>query len=440
MNNPEFGSSVQSRAFLDRLIRHRWLLGGTGVALLMGVAASFALAPPSGDVPLQSVTIQLPEPEAVFSGDASAVFLREERIQRTDTIGSLANRLGIADPKALEFLRHAPEAADISRQLRPGKVVTARIDGRGRLATLFFPLNGKDSLAVVESSDDGFAVHEKALELEKHQSIKSGEIKSSLFGATDSAGIPDAIALQLAEIFGSDIDFYRDLREGDHFSVVYETFDYQGQPVRSGRILSAEFVNNQKSYEAFWFEDGEGNGGYFTADGKSLRKPFLRSPLEFSRVTSGFSMARLHPILQTVRAHRGIDYGAPSGTPVRSVANGKIDFAGQKSGYGNLLVVKHSGPYSTAYGHLKGFAAGIRKGSRVSQGDVIGYVGQTGMATGPHLHYEFRVNDTQVNPLAVAPAATFSLAKSQTRQFKRAISPLVEYLALARTTDSTAAD
>jgi murein DD-endopeptidase MepM/ murein hydrolase activator NlpD len=271
--------------------------------------------------------------------------------------------------------------------------------------------------------------------------MRAGEIRYSLFGATDSAGIPDAVATQLAEIFGSDIDFHRDLRKGDRFSIVYEMLYQRGQPVRSGRIVAAEFTNDRKSYQAYWFAGEDGKGGYYTAEGKSLRKAFLRSPLEFSRVTSGFSSSRFHPVLQTWRAHKGVDYGAPVGTRVRSVADGVVDFAGRQGGYGNLLIVRHQGTYSTAYGHLNGFAPGVRKGTRVAQGDTIGFVGQTGLASGPHLHYEFRVRDQQVNPLAMTLPTALPLEPGQVSRFKAATAPLNTQLRLAaEATDLAALD
>jgi murein DD-endopeptidase MepM/ murein hydrolase activator NlpD len=264
--------------------------------------------------------------------------------------------------------------------------------------------------------------------------VNSGEIVSSLFGATDDAGIPEVIATQLAEIFSSDIDFYRHLRKGDKFSIVFETLTYNGQYFRSGRILAAEFINNNKTYQAYWFQTEDGKGGYYGSDGKSLRKTFLRSPLEFSRITTGFSSARLHPILQIIRAHKGIDYGAPIGTRVRAVADGTVEFAGNRGGYGNLIVLKHQGSYSTAYGHLNGFAPEIRKGARVNQNDTIGFVGQTGLATGPHLHYEFRINGQQTDPMAVVLPDAAPLDDTQLSRFKAAIDPQHSYLDQARQT------
>jgi murein DD-endopeptidase MepM/ murein hydrolase activator NlpD len=228
----------------------------------------------------------------------------------------------------------------------------------------------------------------------------------------------------MADIFGGDIDFHRDLRKGDRFSIVYEMLFSQGQPVRSGRILAAEFINDGKTFSAIWFEGRDGQG-YYTTDGKNIRKAFLRSPLEFSRVTSGFSHSRLHPIHQTWRAHKGVDYGAPIGTRVKATGDGIVEFVGKQGGYGNLVVIRHQGRFTTHYAHLNGFAQGIRKGMRISQGDVIGYVGKTGWATGPHLHYEFRINNIHQNPLSIALPSAPPLALQQMAEFKQRAEPLV---------------
>lgn len=425
---------AHSKPAIERLQRHRWAATGVGGFALLGMMTAFALTPPSADekIQLQTVLEQLvtPTPTLIDTGDAG--FLREERILRSDTISSLTQRLGISDPDALDFMRKSAETQAVARQMRPGKIVTARTGERGELQALYFPLNGKDATLVVERKDDQFTASEQLLKLEPQTVVKSGEIRHSLFGATDAAGIPDAIATQLAEIFSGDIDFYRDLRKGDRFSIAYETLTHRGQPIRTGRILTAEFVNNQKVYSAFWFQAEEGKGGYYSAEGKNLRKAFLRSPLEFSRVTSGFSTSRFHPVLQISRAHKGIDYGAPIGTKVRSVADGSVEFAGWQGGYGNLLILKHQGAYSTAYGHLSRFAPGIKKGARVNQGDTIAFTGQTGLSSGPHLHYEFRVNAQQVNPLAVALPAAIPLQPAQINRFKAAIEPYRQHLDLAK--------
>lgn len=401
----------------------------------IGMVAAFATAPgnDAGRIQLQTIVERLPLPSVMqLQTEEPTSFLHEQVIQRSDTVASLFNRLGVTDREAFDFIRTNEAARTASRQLRPGKTVTARTGENGELLSLHFPLNDKDAVIAIERSDKGFTATEQIPPLVTQTHIKSGQIHSSLFGATDSAGIPDAIAIQLAEIFAGDIDFHRDLRKGDRFSLVYETLTHHGQTVRSGRILSAEFTNNQNTYQAYWFADGKGRGAYYTADGKSLRKAFLRSPLEFSRVTSGFTSARFHPVLQTWRAHKGVDYGAPIGTRVRTVADGTVEFIGRQGGYGNLLVIRHHGNYSTAYGHLNGFAAGLKKGSHVSQGEIIGYVGKTGLASGPHLHYEFRVGSRQVDPLAVTLPTTVPLEASQIGLFKNIIAPLSTQLELAK--------
>jgi len=419
---------------IGRLRQRPWItLGVTGFTLL-GMMTAFALVP-SPDANRQQLHTVLEQLSVSTTGLVSsddALFLREEIVLQSDSVSSLLIRLGISDQKALDFVYNNREAQTISRQLRPGKAVSAKTGMNGELIALYFPLNSKDSMLFIEKRGSSFVATEQALSLETQTVVKSGEIRSSLFGATDEAGIPDAIATQLAEIFSADIDFYRDLRKGDRFSLVYETYNQHGQAIRSGRILSAEFINDHKPYGAYWYQTAEGESGYYTAEGKSLRKAFLRSPLEFSRVTSGFSSARVHPVLMVSRAHKGVDYGAPTGTPVRAVADGIVEFSGRQGGYGNLIILKHQAAYSTAYGHLNGFANGIRKGSGVHQGDTIAYVGQTGLATGPHLHYEFRVNSHQVNPLSMALPAALPLNPSQINQFKTTIAPLQDSLGLAR--------
>lgn len=429
-----------SKRFLAK--QNRWTVVTAGSIGLVGTVAAFALAPsePQPPVEIDTVLEQLSTPIAILDTPENTVFLREERVERSDTLSSLMNRLGIEDPEADEFIRKTPSTQAISRQLSPGKAVTAKTNARGKLHSLYFPLNGKEATLVVERDGEGFKASEEVLHLDTRTVVKSGQIESSLFAATDAADIPDAIASQLAEVFGGDIDFYRDLRKGDRFSLVYQTFYNRGQVVRTGRILSAEFVNDRKVYSAFWYQSTDGKAGYFTGDGKNLRKAFLRSPLEFSRVTSGFSKARLHPVLQVSRAHKGIDYGAPTGTRVRAVADAVVEFAGRQGGYGNFIVLKHQGTYSTAYGHLNGFAPGIRKGARVGQGDTIGYVGSTGLATGPHLHYEFRVNVQQVNPTTIALPTSFPLDASQLARFKATTSSLRALLDLAKQTQMAAID
>jgi murein DD-endopeptidase MepM/ murein hydrolase activator NlpD len=423
-------------AAFRNLRRHPWISAGLGSVALLGVVTVSAIVSHTDNTPepeRRAVLEQLALPAAVpMDSVGMTEFVREERVQRSDTLSSLFSRLGISDREALAFVSYDADASIVARQLSPGKTVTAKTGRDGRLAALYFPLNGKDSMLVVEREGGKFTVDEQTMRLTAQIHVNSGEIVSSLFAATDEAGIPDAIAMQLAEIFSSDIDFHRDLRKGDKFSIVFESLTYNGRYIRSGRILAAEFISDKKTYQAYWFEAEEGKGGYYDRDGKNRRKAFLKSPLEFSRITSGFRSARSHPVLHTIRAHKGVDYGAPVGTRIRAVADGTVVFAGRQNGYGNLIVLKHQGRYSTAYGHLNGFAAGIRKGAWVSQGDTIGFVGQTGLASGPHLHYEFRVNGEQIDPMTVALPDAIPLNETRLSRFRTATVSLLTHLDLAK--------
>ena len=358
-------------------------------APLFGIVTAFGVAPPLDPVmaPLKTIVeaVELPalaEPQAT----SPQRFWREEQVRRGDTVTALINRLGVEDAAAIEFLRTNRDARAL-HQLRPGRTVSAVVGDGGDLQSLRFAW-GKDTAVAVERLGNVFQVTERPLQLQARVQMRSAEIKSSLFAATDAAGVPDNVALQLAEIFGGEIDFHRDLRRGDRFTVVFEMLESAGEFVRSGRVLAAEFINQNKTYRAVYFEDAEHRGGYYAADGKNLKKAFLRSPLEFSRISSGFTSSRFHPVLQKWRAHRGVDYAAPTGTRVRATADGVVELAGVQGGYGKVVALRHQGKYSTWYGHLKGFANGVRTGARVRQGDVIGFVGSTGLATGPHLHWE----------------------------------------------------
>jgi len=401
---------------------HRWLLAGAGIASFLAVVTAFGTAPSTQtDRVVRTVFTEslTPSPTAIADGESTTqLFVREERVRQGDTVAALLKRLGVEEEGALERLQSLPGTGNLFRQLSPGKILTAKVNEEGHLTSLLFPLNGQaDKALLVREVNGTYQVSEQTLPLETQVQIKSAEIRYSLFGASDNAGIPDAIATQMADIFSGDIDFHRDLRKGDRFSVVYETLSHQGKTVKTGKILAAEFINDGKRYRAFWFDGSDGKGGYYSPDGKSLRKAFLRSPLEFSRVTSGFSSARFHPVLQTWRAHKGVDYGAPIGTRVRATSDGVVEFLGNQGGYGKVLILRHQGRYSTLYGHLSGFASGLRKGSRVNQGDTIAYTGMSGLASGPHLHYEFRVDGIHQNPLTVSLPGAPTLSASQKTAF-----------------------
>ncbi|UCV02934.1 M23 family metallopeptidase [Dechloromonas denitrificans] len=392
------------------------------------MAAAIAVAPDTEQISTTRVVEQLQLVASKEQASSDSGYLIEERVQRGDTVSSLLARLNILDTETSTFVLTNPEARIIGEQLAPGKIVSAIASANGELIKLHFPLNDRESALVIENRDGKLTAKQVAERFEKIIVSKAGEISSSLFAASDAANIPDAIAIQLAELFGSDIDFHRDLRIGDRFSIAYEMDYLRGQATRSGKILSAEFVNNGKTYRAVWFEQS-GKGNYYTPEGKPLKKAFLRSPLEFSRITSSFSM-RFHPILKEWRAHQGVDYGAPQGTKVRATADAIVDFAGFQKGYGNIVILKHARSHSTAYGHLQSIEHNVRKGVRINQGETIGRVGQTGWATGPHLHYEFRVNDRPVNPLSASLPVSTPLESSQLGRFKAETAPLLGQLDL----------
>ncbi len=413
------------------LAPRQWL--AAVVLTLCGVAA-FALAPGTTlpTPPTTTVVRALPLPMlAPLDTGAAPRFRHEGRIQRGDTVGSVLARLGVDDPAALAFLRTDPAARPLY-QLRPGRSLRVETDGDGLLQELRF-LTGAGEMLTIARSGERLSASSAPAPVELQWSIAAGEIRSSLFAAADAAGLPDAVTLQLADVFAADIDFFKDLQRGDRFSVVYEMRYIDGEAAGAGRIVAAEFDNRGKTHRAFLFRDADGSENYYTADGSAMRRAFLRSPMEFSRVTSGFSNARFHPILQTWRAHRGVDYAAPTGTPVRATGNGKVVFAGRQGGYGNVVILEHQGVYSTVYAHLSRIGGGVRSGARVTQGEVIGYVGQTGWATGPHLHYEFRVAGVQRDPLTLAALPGGDpLPASRRSAFATRIEPAIEELALAR--------
>ncbi len=397
------------------------LLSLAAIVMITGGALAFGTAPDTLTYSGQrySVTEPLDTTSPIKVIDAETIHTRELKIQAGDTVAELLERSGISDKDVLPFLRSNQEAASLFRQLAPGKVISSQIDADGTLLALSFPLNGSDNAYLsIRNTAEGFTAKTLEADYESRVVHQSAIIRHSLFGATDSAGIPDSVALQVAEIFSGVIDFHRDLRKNDRLSIIYELKTRQGKAEKLARILAAEFVNDGKPHHAFWFQVAGGAGGYYDLNGNSLKKAFLRSPLEFSRITSGFSSGRYHPVLREMRAHRGIDYGAPTGTRIRVTGDGVIEFAGVQGGYGNVVTVRHPGGKTTVYGHLSKFAPGIKKGARVQQGDAIGYVGATGLATGPHLHYEFRINGVHLNPQTVALPPATPLPATQLADFR----------------------
>ena len=424
---------------------HRRGIVATSVALMVGcAAAAFAIAPlaPDASALPQRLVIEAVQPEA-FAPQLEALAAHQFDLNRADvtrpgdTAGTLLERLGVADSSALAFLRSDVGARRLFEG-RGGRPVQALAGEDGRLKSLIArsPATRSEQLAthftrlsVTRDAQGGWQALEESVPLQSQTRLASGTIRSSLFAASDEARIPDAIAVQIAEIFAADIDMHRELRRGDTFSVVYEAPTADGEPVPwnqgTGRVLAAEFVNGGKTHQALWYRDANGRGNYFDLSGQSKKRSFLASPMEFSRMSSGFAM-RFHPLLQKWRAHLGVDYAAPTGTPVRTVGDGLVEFAGWQNGYGNVVQIKHNNERSTLYAHMS--RIDVKKGQRIEQGQRVGAVGLTGWSTGPHLHFEFRVNGQHQDPLriakaseavAIAPAAKAEFAAlAQTLQVK----------------------
>lgn len=393
------------------LARHpRRITGGIGALLLGTGVTAFGiapLAPDAADLPVRQVVESLDAPLVAIPDVLTAtsndfVLFRSDVTRRDDTAQSLLQRLGVVDSEAQGFLRADATARQLL-QGRGGRVVSVETNDRQELQRLTSRwVTGDDrqfTRLVIENGSGGFTSRLETGELTASARLASGVIRSSLFAATEAADIPDPVAVQVAEMFSGDIDFRRDLRQGDRFSVVYESLEADGETMRTGRVLSAEFVNNGRKHEAVWFEEPGQRGAYYGFNGESSRKFYLSSPLEFSRVSSGYGM-RFHPISGTRKAHLGVDYAAPTGTPVRTVGDGVVEFAGVQRGYGNVIYIRHRSNQTTVYAHLS--RIGVRNGQRVDQGDLIGAVGSTGASTGPHLHFEFRDNGVHKDPLAVA--------------------------------------
>ncbi len=328
---------------------------------------------------------------------------------------------------ALLELNAIPLAKKVLANIHPGKTLSMKLGWNG-LQELRYPLSETRQLKIIRSGD-----HFTATTVEKPVEVRrlsaSGTIKSSLFLAGKRAGISDSLIMQLVDIFAYDIDFALDIREGDRFDIIYEERYADGKPLKkSGPILAASFTTRNKTYTAFRFVDKNGKAGYYDANGRSNHKAFIRTPVKFSRISSFFNPKRKHPILHKIRAHKGVDYAAPIGTPVKATANGTVKFVGRKGGYGNVVIIKHFGGYSTLYAHLSKFKKGLKRGKRVKQGQIIAYVGQTGRATGPHLHYEFRINGKHKDPLKVHLPNAPSLTGNRLQQFKAQTRPLVVQL------------
>jgi len=342
--------------------------------------------------------VEIQEPVSPFQS-------AEVIIRRNDTLDAIFRQmeLSLAD---LAELRNLPDVRRSLDMLRPGDIIMLT-HLNGELKSLTRRLSDTATLYVTRAGQ-GFDADIIENPLEIQETSMSGTIESSLFGAVNSAGGSDGLAVALADVFKYDIDFVNEVQPRDRFAVAYQQQWQDGAFVRDGEILAAEFVNKGKTFRAVRYIMPDGSAEYFTPDGHSVRKAFLRFPVAFGRVSSGFNLSRRHPVLKTVRAHKGIDFAAPVGTPIKAAGSGRVIFRGVKGGYGNAVILAHAGSVTTLYGHMSRFTRGLRVGDKVKQGEVIGYVGMTGLATGPHLHYEYRVGGVHRNP------ATVPLPKAET--------------------------
>ena len=397
------------QAFVARHPKHLTAL--VAAVLLGGGGGAFAVAnlgPDASKLPIRTLveTLEIANLDQQVSAleQKTLKLYRNDITRGTDTADSLLRRLGLVDSAAATYIRQTPEVRQALLN-RSGRNVSVETNEQQQLLTLTtrWLKNENDKqfqrMVITRNDQNNFSVRTDTAPLTASVRMAGGTVASSLYAASDEARLPDSVTRQLADVFSGQIDFHRALRKGAVFSLVYETLEAEGEPLRTGRLLSAEIINDKKTYSAVWFQEPGQTGAYYTMDGDSLRRAFLASPMPYSRRTSGFGM-REHPILQTMRAHMGVDYAAPIGTPVISVADGVVVESSFHGAYGNMVVIQHNANQSTAYAHLS--RMNVRKGQAIKQGEVVGAVGSTGLSTGPHLHFEFRINGRHVDPLTLA--------------------------------------
>ena len=445
------------KSLLDTLTRHPKRIAGSLAVLLLGTGVTAfgvaPLAPDAADLPVHEIVevVQALPRQAQIDAllDHQFNLYRTEVTRSSDTAETLLRRLNIDDADAAAFLRIDGNARSLLIG-RAGKTVTAETTDDQRLLKLSMRWATDDDTQfkrlVISRNGTAFTSRIESAPYTISTRMASGNIRSSLFAATDDANIPDAVATQMVSIFSGDIDFQRSLRKGDHFSVFYETLEADGESIKTGKVLSTEFVNNGKTFQAMWFNDSAQvasankapKGAYYSLDGQSLRKAYLASPVAFSRISSGFKM-RFHPILQTWRNHLGVDYASPTGTPVRSIGDGVVDFAGVQNGFGNVIFINHKAGHTTVYAHLS--RINVKRGERISQGQNIGAVGSTGWATGPHLHFEFRVNGQQQDPILLAQQSeSIPLSAKSMPAFKQLAGTVRQQLQIASTIGQSRAE
>jgi murein DD-endopeptidase MepM/ murein hydrolase activator NlpD len=348
------------------------------------------------------------------------------KVNKGETLASIFKQQEL-HPTLLHKIINSSKAAKALAHINPGQELRFGFDANGDLKELVLQRNRVSSLEI-QSTADGFDIREMTRPVEKRYAATTGIIESSLFLDGQKAGLSDTQIMELAQIFGWDIDFALELREGDQFHVIYEEQYLDGEKYKNGPIVAAEFINRGNVYKAVRYTDKDGDTSYYDTDGNAKRRAFIRTPVKFGRISSRFTRKRWHPVLKRWRSHKGVDYAAPRGTPVKATGNGKVVFRGKKGGYGNVIFLRHGGKYTTVYGHLSRFARNLKRGQSVKQGQIIGYVGSTGLATGPHLHYEFRVHGKHQNPLTIKLPKSIRLPKSELARFRKLTRPLLAQL------------
>lgn len=361
-------------------------------------------------------------PDAIWS---------EYTIKRGDNLAKIFQQLKFS-PSTLHSITQSGDKAKMLEHIKPGQTLRFSKNSNGECIALEYDIDKIKTLQV-QATPNGFvaSINEKPVKIS--HDIASGVINNSLFYDAKQSGLSDKTIMELANIFGWDIDFAQGLRPGDTFALLFESKHIEGKRIENGHILAAEFINRGDKYQAVRFVGNDGNAEYFSPDGKSMRKTFLRNPIDFARISSHFNLRRKHPVLNRIRAHKGVDYAASSGTPIKTTGDGRVTFAGVKGGYGRVVIVQHGQKYSSLYAHMSKYGR-YKKGSYVKQGQVVGYVGKSGLATGPHLHYEFRVNGVHRNPLTTKFPAAKPINKNLFAEFKQQTTPLLSQLEQVRPT------
>lgn len=345
---------------------------------------------------------------------APTVHWQTQEVKSGDNLSLIFKRVGLNDRDIYELNQKCKESKDL-KKIHPGQTLAFHVKDN-KLQELRYKTSQLSTQYYIRNNKS-FTVQKITLEPEQKPNLQSATIESSLFLAGKKAGMSATVIMELANIFGWDIDFALDIRKGDTFKIFYNKKYLDDKFIANGPIMAAEFTNRGKTFKAVRYTHKNGSSHYYTPEGYSMRKAFLRTPVDFARISSHFNLRRKHPVLNRIRAHKGTDYAAPRGTPIRAAGDGKIVHLGRKGGYGRAVVIKHGGAYKTLYAHMNNYKRGLRSGHRVKQGQVIGYVGSTGLATGPHLHYEFYVNGSVRNPVTVSLPKARSIPKSELNRF-----------------------